>query len=58
MIDIYLELYNKIKEKFQIINKNEDILLVDNSLSNVNLMMDSLNKLVDTLEINFFIKKS
>ena len=52
MIDLLLELYNKIKEKFQFINKNHNVLLVDDSLSSVDLMMDSLNKLADMLEVN------
>ena len=52
VIDIFLEVYNKIKEKFQFINKKEEILLVDNSLSSIDLMVDSFNKLVDVLESN------
>ncbi len=53
MFDILLELYNKIKDKFRFINKNNmETLTIDDSLDNVDLMMDSLNKLADMLEIN------
>lgn len=52
MIDIFLELYNKIKEKFQFINKNSEILVIDNTLDSADLMLDSLNKLADVLEMN------
>ena len=52
MIDILLELYNKIKDKFQFINKNTEVLVIDNTLENVDLMLDSLNKLADMLEMN------
>ena len=45
MIDVLLELYNKIKEKFMSINNNTEILTVDDSLDSLDLMMDSLNKL-------------
>lgn len=52
MMDILLELYNKIKEKFQFINKNTEVLVIDNTLNNADLMLDSLNKLADVLEMN------
>ena len=52
MIDILLELYNKIKEKFMSINNNTEILSVDDSLDHTDLMMDSLNKLADMLEMH------
>ena len=52
MIDILLELYNKIKEKFMSINNNTEILAVDDSLDSADLMMDSLNKLADMLEMH------
>lgn len=52
MIDIILELYNKIKEKFQFINKNSEVLIIDNTLDGADLMLDSLNKLADILEMN------
>ena len=52
IIDIFLELYNKIKEKFRFISKNENVLLVDDSLSSVDLLVDSFNNLVDVLEVN------
>ena len=43
MIDVFLELYNKIKEKFMSINNNTEILTVDDSLDSLDLMMDSFN---------------
>ena len=52
MIDVLLELYNKIKEKFMSINNNAEILAVDDSLDSLDLMMDSLNKLADMLEMH------
>ena len=52
LIDIFLDLFNKIKEKFTFINKHEDILLVDKSLSNIDLLLDSINKLANVLEAN------
>ena len=53
MFDILLELYNKIKDNFGVINKNnEENLTIDDSLDNVDLMMESLNKLADMLELN------
>ena len=52
MIDIFLELYNKIKEKFLLINKNTEILSIDYTLDSADLMLDSLNKLTDVLEMN------
>ena len=53
LFDILLELYNKIKDKFGFINKNNtETLVIDDSLDNVDLMMESLNKLADMLEVN------
>ena len=49
IIDFFLELYDKIKEKFKFINKSDDILLVNDSLSSVDLMRDSFNKLAEVL---------
>lgn len=50
IIDIVLELYNKIKDKFSFIDKNAEVLSIDYSLDNMDLMLDSLNKLADMLE--------
>ncbi len=57
MIDILLEWYNKIKEKFSFINKNSEVYAVDNSLDCEDLMMDSLYKLSDMLEANPLFKE-
>lgn len=51
-VDTLLELYNKLKDKFKFINNNTEILAIDNSLDNIELMLDSLNKLADMLEMN------
>ena len=52
MIDVLLELYNTIKDKFKFINKNTNVVNIDESLENVDLIMDFLNKLADMLEMN------
>ena len=57
MIDVLLELYNKIKDKFKFINKNMEVLSIDDSLDSVDLIMDSLNKLADMLEVNPLFEK-
>ena len=52
MRSILLELYNKIKEQFQLINKNIEVSVTDNTSDNADLLPDFLNKLTGMLEMN------